>query len=117
MAYKRINNFRGFNRDYEDVYPKLFHTDIVYKIDCRDCEASYVDQIDRCLKTCINEHRNHINWNTIQHSIITKHRINHQHDFDRENIKMLDEERMLNKRLISKMTHIKQQKQSLNLQR
>ena len=76
MAYKRINNFRGFNRDYEDVYPKLFHTDIVYKIDCRDCEASYIGQTGRCLKTHINEHRNHINWNTTQHFVITELVIN-----------------------------------------
>ena len=54
-----------------------------------------------------------MNWNTIQYSVITEHRIS-QHDFDCENVKMLDEERMLNKRLISKMIHIKQQ--SLHLQ-
>ena len=28
------------------------------------------------------EHRNHINWNTTQHSVITEHRISHQHDFE-----------------------------------
>ena len=62
----------------------------------------------------INEHRNHINWNTTQHSVITKHRISHQHDFDWKNIKILDKEKILNKKLISEAIHIKQQ--SLNLQ-
>ena len=73
-------------------------------------------QTDRCLKTHINEHNNHINWNTTQHSVITKHRISHQHDFDWENVKILDKEKVLNKRLISEAIYIKQQKQSLNLQ-
>jgi len=26
---------------HKDVRSKLSHTDVVYKIDCRDCEASY----------------------------------------------------------------------------
>ncbi|KYN17286.1 Putative nuclease HARBI1 [Trachymyrmex cornetzi] len=77
MAYRGINNLRGFIRGHKDVRPKLSHTYFVYKIDCRDCEASYVGQTDRCLKTRINEHRNHINWNTTQHSVITEHRISH----------------------------------------
>ena len=73
-------------------------------------------QTNRCLKTRINEHRSHINWNTIQHSVITEHKISHPHNFDWENVKILDEERILNKSLISEAIHIKQQKQSLNLQ-
>ncbi|KYN19346.1 hypothetical protein ALC57_08319 [Trachymyrmex cornetzi] len=115
MAYRGINNLRGFIKGHKDLCPKLSHTDVVYKINCRDCEASYVGQTSRCLKTRINEHRNHINWNTTQHSVITEHRISHHHEFDWENIKILDNERALNKILISEMIHIKQQKQSLNL--
>ena len=61
MAYKEINNIRGFIRGHKDVYPKLSHTGVVYKIDCRDCEASYVGRTGRCLKTRINEYKNHIN--------------------------------------------------------
>ena len=52
MAYKGINNLSGFIRDHKDVRPKLSHTDVVYKIDCRDCEASY-EPNSRCLKTRI----------------------------------------------------------------
>jgi len=52
------------------------------------CEAK------RSLKICFNEHRNHINRNIIQHSIITEH----NHDFDWKDIKILDEG--FNKKLI-----------------
>ena len=75
MAYKGINNLRGFIRSHKDVHPKLSHTDVVYKIDCWDCKASYVGQTDRCLKIRINELKNHINWNTTQPSVITEHKI------------------------------------------
>ena len=71
MAYKGINNLREFIRDHKDVCPKLSYTDVVYKIDCRDCETSYMGQTGY-LKTRINKHRNHINWNTTQHSVTTK---------------------------------------------
>jgi len=60
-------------------------------------ETSYVSQVNqtgRCLKTHINEHRNHINWNMTQHSVIIEHRINHQHEFDWENITILDKEKI-----------------------
>ncbi|KAG5329647.1 SETMR methyltransferase, partial [Acromyrmex charruanus] len=49
-------------------------------------------------------------------SVIREDRISHQHNFDWGNVKILNEEKVLNKRLISKVIHIKQQKQSLNLQ-
>jgi len=42
----------------------------------------HMGQTGKCLKTRINEYRTHINWNTTQHSVITEHRINYQHDFD-----------------------------------
>jgi len=49
-------------------------------------------------------------------SIITEHRLGYQHDFDWENVKILDNERFLGKRLILEMLHIQLQQSSLNLQ-
>jgi len=85
---------------------------MLYKIDCRDCEALYVGQIDRCLKTRINEH--HINWNTTQHPVSTQNTELIISMILIGKMSILDEERVLNKRLISEMIHLKQQ--SLNLQ-
>ena len=57
MAYKGINNFKDSSGVVIKTFVKLFHTDVVYKIDCRDNEASYVGQTGRCLK--INEQKSH----------------------------------------------------------
>jgi len=75
-----------------------------------------VGQTSRQVKTRISEHRNHINRNTTTQSVITEHRLQFKHDFDWENVEILDSERFLGKRLISEMMFIKRQKNSINLQ-
>ncbi|KYQ56377.1 hypothetical protein ALC60_04785 [Trachymyrmex zeteki] len=52
----------------------------VYRINCNDCDASYVGQTGKKLKTRISEHFNHIKRNT-SHSAITEHRTHYNHEF------------------------------------
>ncbi|KAG5311096.1 MMP14 protein, partial [Acromyrmex insinuator] len=52
-------------------------------------------QTGRKLKTL--EHQNHINCNINNHSVITEHRINYEHDFNLENVEVLGVERFLRK--------------------
>jgi len=85
--------------------PMLFNSDIVYRIDCKDYNASYVDQTDKCLKVRMSEHRNHINRNTTQSSVVTDHRIETSYDFEWDNIKILDKAQILNKRLLLEMIY------------
>lgn len=53
----------------------------------------------------ILEHRNHINRNTTQHSIITDHRL-FNYEFDWDMVETLNEEHILGKRLLSKIIYI-----------
>jgi len=48
------------------------------------------------------------------HSVITDHRIISSHDFDWNNVKILDEKNF-NKRLISEMINIRSQIKGINL--
>jgi len=57
-----------------------------------------------------------MNWKSAKPSVITEHRLRYQHEFDWENVKILDNERFLGKRLISEMLHIQLQQSSLNPQ-
>jgi hypothetical protein len=86
-----------------------------YRIDCQDCDASYVGQTGRRLITRIKEHRANINRASSSHSVITEHRLT-GHDFVWNNVHILDEEPSYIKRQISEMLHIKQQKNDINLQ-
>jgi len=116
IAYTGLNKLNKFIRAQKDKLPLDSHSNVVYRIDCKDCEASYVGQIGRLLKTRINEHRKHINRNTTQTSVITDHRISLSHDFNWNSVKILDEETILNKRLVSELIFIGKQKHALNLQ-
>ncbi|XP_018311680.1 uncharacterized protein [Mycetomoellerius zeteki] len=114
-AFYSNNKLSRFIKVQKDVLPKNQNKNVIYKITCKDCDASYVGQTGRKLISRITEHRNHINWNTNSQSVITNHRTELNHDFDWENIQILDRERILNKRLISEKAHILMQKNGLNL--
>jgi len=84
-------------------------SNVVYKLRCAQCDASYVGQTCRLLKTRINEHLSHIRRNTNQNSVITEHRLKFSHEFDWDNVEILDEEIHSNKRIIFEMIHTKKQ--------
>jgi len=86
---------------------------IIYKIAYKECDATYIRQ-KRKLKTRITEHKNQIR-RTNNVSVITEHKLSKNHEFDWENVKIIDRERYLDKRSISEM-HIKLQDNALNLQ-
>lgn len=88
----------------------------MYKVSCHDCDSSYVGQTKRKLNTRIKEHRADIKKRSGSPSVISQHRVEYGHDFEWDNIKILDREIGYNKRLISEMLHIKSQNNSLNKQ-
>jgi len=73
-----------------------------------------VDQTKRTLNTRVNKHRS--TGGIPQLLVITDHRLKSKHEFDWDNVKILDNETNYNKRLISEMIYIKKQKHGLNAQ-
>ncbi|KYN26684.1 hypothetical protein ALC57_03945 [Trachymyrmex cornetzi] len=116
LLYFNNNKFNRFTKVQKGILPKYCNKNMIYKIECKDCDASYVGQTSRKLSSRIAEHRNYINWNTTNKSIITDYRIEFSHEFDWENVQILVHEKFLNiKRLISEKSHILMQKNGLNL--
>jgi len=116
LAFSCYNKLSKFIKVHKDVLSLSSRSNVVYRINCLNCEASYVGQTKRTLNTRINEHRSHIRRNSTQLSVITDHKLKSGHEFDWDNVKILDSESNLNKRLISEMIHIKKQKHGLNAQ-
>jgi len=116
ISYQSLNKLNKIIKVHKDPLPGSSQSNVVYKINCRDCDASYVGQTGRQLSTRVKEHKNHMVRNNPNRSVITEHRLSYGHDFDWESVEVLDHEPFYHKRLISEMLYIKRQKNSLNLQ-
>ena len=52
---------------------------IVYKINCHDCDASYVGEMGRALKTCVSEHCRAMGKRDFSASALAQHAWEHDH--------------------------------------
>ncbi|XP_077277703.1 uncharacterized protein LOC143905912 [Temnothorax americanus] len=90
-------------------------TNVVYQIDCVNCEASYIGQTKRHLETRIKEHFNDIKKHCSNHSVVSKHRSQNNHDFKWSEPKILHKECNTKKREIAEMFFIKRHNNIINL--
>jgi len=66
LSFHSFNELNKFIKIHKDPLPNLQKKNVVYKIHYNDCDASYVGQTGRLLKTKISEHQSHIRRNTTQ---------------------------------------------------
>ena len=116
LSYRSLNKLNGLIKTHKDTLPNLNKKNVVYKINCSDCDASYVGQTGRQLHTRISEHRNQIRHKIQNPSVVTEHRVSYGHDFEWEDMEILDTEPIFAKRLTSEMLFIKRQRNGINLQ-
>lgn len=79
-----------------------------------NCNASYVGQTKRQLRTRIKEHQTDINKKSGNLSVVSSHRLEFQHVFNWTGVEILDRERSYFKRLTLEMIYIKNQINPLN---
>jgi len=111
----RLNSFNRFIKPHKDKNTDEC-SNVVYKLSCKDCDASYIGQTKRQLKTRIKEHKSNIKLDPNKISVISEHINSFNHSFNWDNIKILDVEHNYFKRLTSEIIHIKEQKTGINLQ-
>jgi len=117
VGYRCLNKMDNIIKVHKDHTEHMHKSNIVYKIHCNNCDASYVGQTKRQLKTRIQEHFNNIKLDKSRHSVITQHILESNHSFNWNDIKILDSEPNYNRRLISEMLHIKEQTNGINLKK
>jgi len=81
-GYQVLNSLEKFIKVHKDTNNLFSNNNVVYKILCKACNASYVDQTKRQLKTRIKKHSNNIKSDTSKHSVITEHILKYSHTFD-----------------------------------
>ena len=109
-----MNKMNTFIKTGKDSLLRDHHPGVVYKINCLNCESSYVSQTKRKLKTCIKEHKADIRKSTSEMSVVSRLQLN---ELDWDYIRILDTEQLLMKRRISEMIlYIKGQISDINKQ-
>lgn len=90
----------------KDKYKKEEISNIVYKINCKDCESTYIGQSGRKLQIRVDEHKKDVKKCKTK-SALYKHMLdNNCKSIDFDNVKIIDRERNKSKRLFSEMFHI-----------
>ena len=58
LVYKPMNSMNRFIKTGKEKIKKEEHSNVVYQVNCKDCNHSYVGQTKRKLKTHLKEHIN-----------------------------------------------------------
>ena len=104
------------------MYPKECISDddkssVVYKINCCDCDASYVGEMGRALKTRMLEHRRAVEKMDFSASALAQHVWEHDDHTDWISTCVLKVESHYQSRLSREAIHIHRQPSSLNRDR
>jgi len=114
IAEKPANNSKTLYTKLKPKIPESKQTNVIYKIDCRDCPKTYIGQTKQYLKNRTKEHQNSLRKINENRTALSNHAIENLHNFDFNNVQILDYEINYKKRNIKEMIHIKKTKNTVN---
>ena len=82
IGYRCLNRLNRFVKAQKDKDTTTATNNVVYKIQCNDCDTSYVGQTKRKLNTRIKEQTNNIKLDSSKHSVISEHITQYKHSID-----------------------------------
>ena len=97
LAHKPTNTIKSNICHMKDKRENQDKAGIVYQLECKDCNASYIGESGRCLKDRIKEHKKDVTKKNDK-SNVYHHVRDTGHSFDFNNTRVLDVERMAYKR-------------------
>ena len=89
LAHKSSVTLKSKLTELKDVRNTQDNAGVVYKIDCNDCNSSYIGETGRQLKQRVSEHKDDI-VKKIHTSNVYHHVRDTSHSFDFNNVKILD---------------------------
>ncbi|KAJ8685789.1 hypothetical protein QAD02_021582 [Eretmocerus hayati] len=107
-------NLSSIIKKGEDRTDKWNQNNVVYKISCKDCDATYVGESKRSAKVRVKEHLGYTKGIDEKY-VINKHIKMNTHEFDLEYVDILDVEKNWYRRILSEMIHIKSQRNPMNV--
>ena len=109
-----LRQMLGTPKDKDDLLDKA---GVVYQIECKDCEASYVGQTGRHLRERVKEHTKALEKGNIMNSGVAEHAFEAHHNIDLDNIRVLDVENNQSKRLVREALRIRSLDPAMNRDR
>ncbi len=92
---------------------KLNMSNLIYKIDCLNCDASYVGETSQLLKNRINQHKRDVYYKK-ETTALCEHATQKGHCFNFDNVIIKEKESNMEKRKFLEMINIKREKNSIN---
>lgn len=97
----------------KDPIPKTLKSNVVYQLNCQDCDNVYIGQTSQWMKSRISLHKSDINRYKDRCALAThSHDLDHRIDF--QNVEILKTENNYHKRLIHEMIQINKHDNTIN---
>ncbi|XP_045463794.1 uncharacterized protein LOC123673353 [Harmonia axyridis] len=109
-------NTKSISRLYsriKDQTPTLLRSNVVYKMNCAECECTYIGHTSQWLKSRLALHKSDITKNN-QRCALTIHAVEKGHRIDFDSAEIVATQKKYNKRLILEMINIRNQKDPIN---
>ena len=104
---KPTNTIRSQLVHPKDKTDKLDTSGVIYKIDCQDCDHSYIGETERNLHKRLKEHKR-------ESSPVGEHLTHTQHHFEKDNVQVLDKEARWFQRGVKEAVYIATRNPTLN---
>ena len=66
----------------KDQIPDAHKSNVLYKIGCRDCDASYVSETSNALETCLSKYKKALEETDVSSFALVEHAWSHGHLID-----------------------------------
>ena len=121
ISFKNHNSiYKNFFSKLKEKNEKLQNSKLVYKIDCKNCDATYVGQTSQYLSIRLKQHSYDVQkhkkyfYPNSNLTSLVQHSSNNKHEFDFNNPSILIQEPNYFKRIFLEMVYIKKFKNSIN---
>lgn len=114
VSNKNGNNTKHLFTNLKDKTEKNRQTHVVYRINCKNCEGTYIGQTKQYLVNRIKAHQNSVEGKNKDKTALKKHVEQNEHEFDFADVKILKKETNERKRMIYEIINIKKDKNSIN---
>ena len=100
-------------RKPKDKFSKDLSSGVIYKINCKNCDKVYIDQTSRALRSRTREHKRAI-FTGDKNSLLAQHCIKNSHEFDLDDVEIIDRCSQWSKRLFLEAWHSIREPNAIN---